>query len=101
MSAAEESMGGPVAWSAAFATEEGRGLLRDAALAGPASGREALDAEGRSRLLAGLVDPAGVRAALDGAGHVDRRRRGLAGGGTGHAGRRVGLFRGGGGGSVP
>jgi hypothetical protein len=58
MSVGEESTGGPVAWSAAFATEEGRGVLRDAALAGPASGREVLDTEGRSRLLAGLVDPA-------------------------------------------
>ena len=94
MSAAEESTGGPVAWSAVFATEEGRGLLRDAALAGPASGREALDTDGCSRLLAGLVDPAGVRAALDGTGHVDRRRRVLTGEVTMHAVLGLCLFSG-------
>lgn len=94
MSAAEQSTGGPVDWPARFATEEGRGLLRDAALAGPASGYEALDTEGRSRLLAGLVDPAGVRAALDGAGHVDRRRRVLTGEVTMHAVLGLCLFSG-------
>jgi hypothetical protein len=94
MSAAEESMGGPVVWSAAFASEEGRGLLRDAALAGPASGREALDTDGRSRLLEGLVGAEAVRAALAGAGHADRRRRTLTGEATVHAVLGLCLFSG-------
>jgi hypothetical protein len=94
MSLAEGSAGGLTAWSVGLGSEEGRALLRRAALAGPASGRTVLDVEGRSRLLAGLVDPAGVRAALAGAGYVDRRRRVLTGEVTVHAVLGLCLFSG-------
>jgi hypothetical protein len=94
MSLAEGSAGGLTAWSVGLGSEEGRALLRRAALAGPASGRTVLDVEGRSRLLAGLVDPAGVRAALTGAGYVDRRRRVLTGEVTVHAVLGLCLFSG-------
>jgi hypothetical protein len=79
MSAGDGSVSGPLSWSSAFETVEERTWLREAALAGPASGRLPLDVEGRSRLLSHLVDPGAVAAALAGAGHVDRRRRVLTG----------------------
>lgn len=79
MSAVDGSVSGPLSWSSAFETVEERMWLREAALAGPASGRLPLDVGGRSRLLSHLVDPGAVAAALAGAGHVDRRRRVLTG----------------------
>jgi hypothetical protein len=94
MSAAEEATGSPMAWSAEPDSEQGRALLRRALLAGPASGSEGLDVQGCSRLLAGLVDPARVRAALAVSGHVDRRRRTLTGEATVHAVLGLCLFSG-------
>lgn len=79
MSGVEESRGGLASRPAGLAGGEGRVLLREAALAGPVSGRVPLDIEGRSGLLSGLVDFAAVEAALASAGHVDRRRRVLTG----------------------
>jgi hypothetical protein len=72
-------MSGPQSWSAGSETVEGRARLREAALAGPASGHSPLGIEGRSRLLSRLVDPGAVAAALAAGGHVDQRRRVLTG----------------------
>jgi hypothetical protein len=94
MSDAEGSTSGPLAWPAEFAGEEGRVRLREAALAGPVSGRSPLDAEGRSRLLAGLVGSAAVEEALAEAGHADGRRRVLTGEATVHAVLGLCLFSG-------
>jgi hypothetical protein len=94
MSAAEGSTDGSSSWSAELGSEEGRVLLREAALAGPASGRAVLDVEGRSRLLTRLVDPAAVRASLAAAGHADRRRRVLTGEATVHVVLGLCLFSG-------
>jgi hypothetical protein len=74
--------------------EEERAWLREAALAGPASGRVPLDVEGRSRLLSCLVSPAAVEEALAEAGHVDGRRRVLPGEATVHAVLGLCLFSG-------
>jgi len=79
MSAGDGSMSGPQSWSAGSETVEGRARLREAALAGPASGHSPLGIEGRSRLLSRLVDPGAVAAALAAGGHVDQRRRVLTG----------------------
>jgi hypothetical protein len=94
MSAAEGSTNGLLAWSAELGDEEGRARLREAALAGPASGRSPLDVQGRSRLLAGLVSPAAVEEALAEAGHVDGRRRMLTGEATVHTVLGLCLFSG-------
>lgn len=95
VSAAQGATGGSLARSADLVEDkEGRARLREAALAGPASGLVPLDVEGRSRLLACLLDSASVEAALDGAGHVDGRRRVLTGEATVHVVLGLCLFSG-------
>jgi transposase IS4-like protein/DDE family transposase len=79
MSAAEGSTSGPLTWPAGLGSEEGRAQLREATLAGPASGISPLDPEGRSRLLAHLVPAEAVEAALAPGDHAFRRRRALPG----------------------
>ena len=79
MSAADGATCGPQSWSAESETVEGRARLREAALAGPASGCSPLGVEGRSRLLSRLVDPGAVAVALAAGGHADQRRRVLTG----------------------
>jgi hypothetical protein len=59
--------------------DTGRGLLRDAALAGPGSGIWPLAESGRAGVLAGLAGPGAIAAALAAAGHADERVRLLPG----------------------
>jgi hypothetical protein len=94
VSAVEESTGGWASWPSGLEGDRGRALLREAALAGPASGRVPLDIEGRSGLLSGLVDSAAVGAALAAAGYADRRRRALTGQATVHVVLSLCLFSG-------